>query len=130
MTLPIAPGTPVVAYRNLKAPAGTYKWSVCHDAGNGRKGTLIGHVSGADGVALANARVVERASRQAVIQAGAPREVCAWIAGTWAPFTGAPAGARRVTYRPRERAGFYESVSGAPYGGSAVAVFTEGMWVA
>jgi hypothetical protein len=82
----VAHGERVCVYRNLKF-GDRVVWSIARATATGNRGEVVGHVQGCDGVALSDCVAREKGSRQAAIQTGADREVCAWVEGTLA---GAP----------------------------------------
>ena len=70
---------------------------------------------------------------QAKIQAGAPRAVHAYAVGTCYGFhipqtveSLLSMGYHEVTYKPKERAGFYELRTGAEVEGAQIAIFLSG----
>ena len=93
----------VCIYKNLN----NRRWSITAVKGNDNRGQLLGY---ADEIGLVSARMVVKQSRREVIAAGGHREVVAWVVGKLAdPHL---TDARRVTFRPRERALFFDVASG------------------
>lgn len=112
-------GTTVKAYRNLN----NGKWSVKTAKVQGYSDFLV-----LNAVTFTGAHT----KAQAKIQAGEHRSVHAYAVGTLYETRAYPlpdllaAGYREVTYRPKERAGFYDVRSGDEVTSADVAIFVAG----
>lgn len=112
----------VCVYKNLL----NGRWSITAVKGSDNRGLLLGY---ADEIGLVGARMVVKESCRQAIAAGAFREVCAWVIGKLAdPHLSDP---RRVTFRPHDRALFFDVATGEDITAADAVLFDSHsqMWI-